>query len=84
MPVAVLRSTDADVAVLVAPQVLTPTFKILYGMGHAALGQEVFFLGFPYMLSTEAPGDVNYGFPMPFIKRGTLSAWHKGQPKELS
>ena len=75
----VLRSADADVAVLVPPQVLTPTLKIVHGSEGAVLGQEVFFLGFPYMLSTDVPANINNGFPIPFIKKGTLSAWYKGQ-----
>jgi hypothetical protein len=75
MTVNILRSTDADVAVLVPPLVLTTThYPIKYGMEGAIFGQEVYFLGFPYGMYTDIPNEMNNGFPMPFIKRGTLSA----------
>ena len=79
LPVTILRSSDADVAVLVPPRVLTPTFPVEYGKSGVALGQELFFLGFPYGMSTEVPAELNHGCPMPFIKRGTFSGFYRGQ-----
>ena len=38
-----------------------------------AIGQEVFFLGFPYGLGSEL-GELNDDFPLPFIKRAIVSA----------
>jgi hypothetical protein len=81
LSVTVLRSEDADVAVLVPPVVLTPALKVVFGKKGAFLSQEVFFLGFPWMMGTEVAADVNNGYPIPFIKKGTLSAWYKGQAK---
>jgi S1-C subfamily serine protease len=81
LPVTVLRSAEADVAVLVPSQVLTPTMKIILGSEGTVLGQDVYFLGFPYMLSTDVCLDKNNGFPIPFVKKGILSAWYKGQTK---
>jgi S1-C subfamily serine protease len=81
LPVTILRSTDADVAVLVPPRVLTPTFPVEYSMTGVAMGQELFFLGFPYGMSTEVPAELNHGCPIPFIKRGTFSAAYKGKAK---
>lgn len=77
----VLRSEEADVAVLVPPFVVTPSLPLVYGSEGTMLSQEVFFLGFPDMLSSDVPADLNNGFPIPFIKRGTLSAWYRGKSK---
>jgi hypothetical protein len=38
------------------------------------VGQDVFLVGFPFGLSTEA-GAVNANFPVPFVKRGILSVF---------
>lgn len=39
------------------------------------LGQDVYFLGFPYIGSSlrYQPEKINHGFPLPFIKKATLS-----------
>ncbi len=37
------------------------------------MGQEVFFLGFPYNLFADI-GATNRDFPLPFVKRATLSS----------
>jgi len=80
LPVTIVRSTDADIVVLGPPTHLTPKLPVELGINGIILGQEVFFLGFPSMLSTDAV-DANNGFPLPFVKKGALSAWHKGQSK---
>ena len=41
--------------------------------GNIILGQEVYFLGFPYGLNTNM-GELNRNFPVPFIKKAILSA----------
>jgi len=81
LKVTILRSADADVAVLVPPHAVTRTLPIEIGTDGTYISQEVFFLGFPYDLFTEVAPDMNDGFPIPFVKRGTLSAWYKGQTK---
>ena len=81
LPVTVMRSAEADVAVLVPPQILTPTMNIVLGSEGVILGQDVYFLGFPYMLSSDVTADLNNGFPILFLKKGVLSAWYKGQTK---
>lgn len=60
--------------------VLSPSHKLIWGtrlvptMQGIVLGQDVYFLGFPYGLKYEA-GDLNRGFPMPFIKKGVVSSF---------
>jgi S1-C subfamily serine protease len=82
LPVSVLRSVEADVAVLIPPVVLTPTMKIsLTNNAGMFLGEDVYFLGFPYGLSTDNTGDINNGFPIAFLKKGIISAWRNGTNK---
>ncbi|HZD60078.1 MAG TPA: hypothetical protein VE439_06450, partial [Anaerolineae bacterium] len=38
-------------------------------------GQDVFFLGFPYGMRVEL-GNLNRGFPLPFVKKAILSCIH--------
>ena len=39
------------------------------------LSQECFFLGFPFGYKMDKQSDLNNGFPLPFIKKGIISAW---------
>ena len=63
-----------DVTVL-APQVM---FGAVHGLRHTTegllLGEDVFFLGFPYGLGMEVKTDLNAGFPLPLIKKAVVSA----------
>ena len=63
---------EIDITVL-APSVrlsedieLEPSLKLI-------LGQDVYFAGFPLKMHANA-GELMYGRPMPFVKKGTLSA----------
>jgi S1-C subfamily serine protease len=38
------------------------------------LGQDVYFVGFPYGLFTDV-GEMNRNFPIPFVKKGVISSW---------
>ena len=74
---------DLDVAVLWLSTRLTPKrFEVEIGFGDIAIGQDVFFLGFPYKLSTNY-GQLSAGLPGPFLKKGTLSAVTFDYPKTL-
>ena len=74
---------ELDIAVLKAPSRLTPKeFEVSLGFGEIELGQDVFFLGFPYKLWTDY-GDVLAGLPGAFVKKGTLSAVSFDHPKTL-
>jgi hypothetical protein len=72
----VFRCDDpVDIAVLVPPTQLTPTFSLEpVTMQHGYfVGQDAFFAGFPFGLSM--PGrDLNGPFPFALVKKGTISA----------
>ena len=65
---------DIDVTVL-APQVM-------FGGAHelglttagVVLGEDIYFLGFPYGLGMEVKMGLNAGFPLPLIKKAVISA----------
>ena len=46
-------------------------------MQNLYLGQDLFFLGFPYGMFTPDKGLANQKFPIPFVKKGILSAIQK-------
>jgi Trypsin-like peptidase domain len=74
---------ELDIAVLQPPTRFTPkTFEIELGFGEISLGQDVYFLGFPYKLWTDY-GELSAGLPGPFLKKGALSAVTFDHPKTL-
>jgi hypothetical protein len=68
-----------DIAVLAPAFQISPTYEVGLG-GTLFLGQDVFFLGFPYGLQTPAAG-LNRGFDFPLVKKATISSL-QGQPGE--
>lgn len=64
---------EVDVSVL-SPQVrLASDIELPASIGNFILGQDVYFVGYPYKMWSEG-GEVMYGRPLPFVKKGTLSA----------
>ncbi len=75
VPVKILRCDDpTDIAVLVPPRLLTGSFELPFEKQDFLLGQEVYFLGFPYGVQTPGQG-ANGLYPLALMKRGTLSAY---------
>jgi S1-C subfamily serine protease len=67
-------SGEIDITVLALPYRLVASDYVLKpDMGGIILGQEAFFLGFPYGLFGQA-GELNSNYPMPFVKRATVSS----------
>ena len=62
-----------DISVLAADFQLSPTLPLPTNPDKISLGQDVYFLGFPYGLNTKV-GKLNRDFPIPFIKKAILSA----------
>ena len=62
-----------DITVLSLDFQISPTYLLPASDGEIALGQNVYFLGFPYGLSPEV-GELNRNFPMPFVKGAILSS----------
>lgn len=65
---------EIDITVLALPKRLVAVDYILTpSMGGIILGQEAFFLGFPYGLFGDH-GEFNSNYPMAFVKRATVSS----------
>jgi len=65
---------EIDIAVLQTEQVQFPRFPVIFGPNNLILGGDIFFLGFPYGMFTADDGSINQKFPIPFVKKGVLSA----------
>jgi hypothetical protein len=66
------HSNDVDIAVFETNEKLAQPYVIeCTGTSGATMGQQVFFLGFPYGISSHFA----HGEMVPFIKRGTMSAF---------
>lgn len=67
--------TGADIALLSLRSQLSPAHHIVVGgAGSFFLSQQIFFLGFPFGLNMEV-GQINNGYPMPFVKTGIVSSF---------
>lgn len=67
-------SIDIAVIKLIPYQLLTPTFENEFSSNGIIIGQDLYFLGFPYDyddLLCDLPGETH---PMPFIKKACLSS----------
>lgn len=62
-----------DIAVIIPPSQLTVTFPLEPNTSKFFYGQEAYFTGFPYGLSTSGK-NVNGLYPLAFIKKGIFSA----------
>ena len=61
-----------DISVLAAEVQISPTHPLSTTTTGIYLGQDVYFLGFPYELTNEA-GKKNMNFPLPLVKKGIVS-----------
>ncbi len=68
-----IGSGEIDVSVVAPRSRLSPALPLEPAIGDFILGQDVYFVGYPYKLWSEG-GEVAYGRPLPFIKKGVLSA----------
>lgn len=64
---------EIDITVLAPKTRLSPEIKLDPAIGGFILGQDVYFVGYPYKMWSEG-GDVMFGRPLPFVKKGILSA----------
>ena len=62
-----------DITVLAPSVQISPSHPLPPSCSEISLGQDVFFLGFPYGLTTPAPG-LTEGFPLPLVKKACLSS----------
>ena len=64
-------TSGADIAVLALERVLVTGNHLTLGT-ELHVSEDVFFLGYPHDMYTDA-GQSNNGFPVPFVKRGLIS-----------
>jgi hypothetical protein len=74
---------EIDVAVLAPGLQLSPEHRLEPSVGGFLLGQDMFFAGYPFKMWADG-GELMYGRPLPFVKKGVLSAFHSlGDTKVL-
>lgn len=74
---------DIDISVLITDKQLTPSGLPCEPTSVGIiLGQDVYFLGFPYDITPKG-GTFNNGYPCPFIKKAILSSIFKENDKEI-
>ena len=63
---------EVDISVLAADIQISPTYPLNPTLGGIILGQDVYFLGFPYSLKSDV-GSINRNFPLPLVKKAIVS-----------
>ena len=73
-------SSDVDIAVFETDEKVTQPYNVAVSDGKSGptMGQPVWFLGYPYLLSSHFSGK-----RYPFIKRGTMSAIDASRPEAV-
>jgi hypothetical protein len=69
-----------DIAALDLGRPVTVTFPLEPTAGGLTLGQQVYFLGYPYGLGTQGPAPPGFG-EIPFLKSGIISAMDGRDPE---
>lgn len=75
-----LGEGDIDIAVLASSYQISPALVLPATAGNMILGQDVYFLGFPYGLRSEI-GALNSDFPLPLVKKACVSSFNFGTAK---
>lgn len=73
---------EIDIAVFACTSQLAPTYDLEPTAGGIALGQVVYFLGFPFGLDG-GTHEINREFPLPFVKAGVFSAMTFEDPRQI-
>ena len=64
-----------DLSILAPQSLFGAAHSLVVTTAQLQLAEEVYFLGFPYGLSFDI-GELNAGFPLPLVKRATVSAMY--------
>ena len=64
---------DVDVSALAPQTLFGASHPLVTTTANLVLAEDVYFLGFPYGLSFDV-GEINAGYPMPLVKKATVSA----------
>jgi len=68
------KESEIDIAVL-KTETKFSALPVSAGIDNIIFGGDVYFLGFPYgMFTSFSEGELNQKFPVPFVKKGILSA----------
>jgi hypothetical protein len=70
-----LANGEVDIGVLAAGRQLSPTYELSPTHAGLFLGQDVYFLGFPFGEQAHA-GALNNDFPLPLVKKACVSMFH--------
>lgn len=73
-----ISQSKEDIAILIPEVQLSPNHPLEPSSGGLILGQDVYFCGYPYGLKMEVGYEFNRGFPLPLVKRGTVSSMAPG------
>lgn len=74
---------EVDISVLKPrARLVGAEYEVAPSIAEMALGQDVYFLGFPYKNWADV-GDLMNGFPCPFVKKGSLSSISFEGPQTL-
>ena len=69
---------QVDISVIQLEKDISPRYPIKYGECGNHIGQDLYFLGFPFgKYYSQDDWNINKGFPLPFVKKATLSAMNK-------
>lgn len=74
----VKHSPNSDVSVFTVIENI-PCFPLLAADDGISYGQDLYFLGFPYGMSSDI-GELNRNFPLPIVKKGILSSMYFNEP----
>jgi hypothetical protein len=77
-------NSDIDIAVLRLNTNAWKQNNFDIGSKNFFLTQECFFLGFPFgLMMPDSKGDINGGYPLPFVKKGIVSAFSVRDPVQI-
>lgn len=75
--------SNFDVAVLSLPTQISPNHPLSFSNADFFLGQDIYFLGYPYGLYGEIEPNLNSNFPLPLVKKGIISSFIFGKNSRL-
>jgi S1-C subfamily serine protease len=76
-----LGDGDLDIAVLSLPVQISPNHPLSFSNTNFYLGQDIYFLGYPYGLYGELKPNLNADFPLPLVKKGIISSFIFGNDR---
>jgi hypothetical protein len=66
-------SSDVDIVVIKLPYDISPRHPVGYSTEGMYLSDDAYFMGYPYGSYMTGVNHLNNGFPLPFVKKATIS-----------